>query len=346
MARSRSLSLMMCLILLRAREVLTTASQSLLGCVAGLRQHIDDVAVAQHVAQGNDAAVYFRAGAGVPDLGVNGVGEIDRARTGRKHDHAALGSEAVNLLGIEIHFERGHELAGIAHVLLPFDELPQPRHALIVLHAALAFLVFPVRRDAFLGDAVHLFGADLNFEVLAFGADHRSVQRLIKIRPRDRNEILDPAGHRRPFVVDHAQRAVAVLHRVGDDADGEQIVDLVERDLLPFELLIDGVGALHAGFHARRNALAAKFGFDRAAHALEVFFVGGALGFDRLRNFRPGFGIEIPEGQIFQFAADLAHAEAVRDGRIDLQRLARRCARGARGSDSPASACYAAGRPA
>ena len=27
-----------------------------------------------------------------------------------------------------------------------------------------AFLVFPVRRDAFFGDAVHLLGADLHFE--------------------------------------------------------------------------------------------------------------------------------------------------------------------------------------
>ena len=47
--------------------------------VPGLRQDIDDVAVAQHVPQRHDAAVDLRARAGVADFGVHGVGEIDRA---------------------------------------------------------------------------------------------------------------------------------------------------------------------------------------------------------------------------------------------------------------------------
>ena len=47
MAFTRSVVLMTCLILLRAREVLTSASQSLLGRWPGLRQDLDHVAVAQ-----------------------------------------------------------------------------------------------------------------------------------------------------------------------------------------------------------------------------------------------------------------------------------------------------------
>ena len=137
-----------------------------------------------------------------------------------------------------------------------------------------------MRRDAFLGDAVHLLGADLNFEVFSFGADDGGVQGLVEIRARNRDEILDPARHGGPFVVNHAERAVAVLDGVGDDADGKQVVDLVERDLLALELLVDGIGTLDARFHAGRNALAAEFGFHRAPHALQVFFIGDALRFD------------------------------------------------------------------
>ena len=62
---------------------------------------------------------------------------------------------------------------GIAHFALPLDQLPQPGDALIVLGgAAPAFFVFPVRRDAFLRDAVHFLGADLNFEMTAARAHH------------------------------------------------------------------------------------------------------------------------------------------------------------------------------
>ena len=84
-----------------------------------------------------------------------------------------------------------------------------------------------MRRDAFFGDAVHLLGPDLDFEGLPVRADHGGVQRLVEVRPRDRDEILDAARDGPPLVVDHAERRVAVLHRVGDDAQRHQVVDLV-----------------------------------------------------------------------------------------------------------------------
>ena len=36
-----------------------------------------------------------------------------------------------------------------------------------------------------------------------------------------------------------------------------------------------------------------------------------------------GVRLQVLEGQVFQFAADFAHAQAVRDGRVDLDGLAR-----------------------
>ena len=43
------------------------------------------------------------------------------------------------------------------------------------------FLVAPVRGHAELGVLVHLVRADLHFERLAFGADHRGVQRPVVV---------------------------------------------------------------------------------------------------------------------------------------------------------------------
>ena len=41
------------------------------------------------------------------------------------------------------------------------------------------------------------------------------MQRLVEVGAGNRDEILDAAGDRMPFVVDHAERGVAVLHRIG-----------------------------------------------------------------------------------------------------------------------------------
>ena len=151
----------------------------------------------------------------------------------------------------------------VAHFALPLDQLAQPGDALIVVGGPLlAFLVFPVRGDAFLGQAVHLFGADLDFEGQAAGADHGGVQRLVQVGPRDGDEVLDAAGNGMPLVVDHAERGVAVLDRIGDDAQGQQIVDLVDADLLALHLLVDRVGALDAAFDAGGNAFARQVHFD------------------------------------------------------------------------------------
>ena len=98
-------------------------------------------------------------------IGVDRVSEVDRSRAAGQHDDAAQRRKRVDLFGIQIHFEGGHELAGIAHFALPFDKLPQPCDALIVRRqTAPAFLVFPVRRDAFFGDPVHLFRPNLHLE--------------------------------------------------------------------------------------------------------------------------------------------------------------------------------------
>ena len=68
-----------------------------------------------------------------------------------------------------------------------------------------------MRGDAFLGLLVHLVGADLHLERRSVFADDGRMQRLIAVRTRHRDEVFDPAGHRRPGLMDDPQGSVASL---------------------------------------------------------------------------------------------------------------------------------------
>ena len=229
-----SATLRKCRILARALLVTAKAEPVAAGLVARRGQDLDDVAVAQLVAQRHDLAVDARAHALVADLGVDRVGEVDRAGVLGQGLDLALGREAVHLLGVEVDLERVQELVRVLDLLLPLEHLAQPGEGLVVLvEAGLALLVLPVGRDALLGHAVHLLGADLDLEGLALVADDRGVQRLVAVGARHGDEVLDPSGHRPPEVVDHPERRVAVGHVRHQHAQGHEVVDLAaESDSL------------------------------------------------------------------------------------------------------------------
>ena len=53
---------------------------------------------------------------------------------------------------------------------------------------------------------------------------------LVAVGAGHGDEVLDAAGDRPPQRVDQAEDGVTVLHVLGDDADGEKVIDLVEGD--------------------------------------------------------------------------------------------------------------------
>ena len=85
-----------------------------------------------------------------------------------------------------------------------------------------------MRRNAFLGDTVHLFGPDLHLELVTAVAHHRSVQRLVAIGARNRDKVLDAPRHRPPQPVDQPDHGVARPHVLGNHAHGQQVVHLIE----------------------------------------------------------------------------------------------------------------------
>ena len=257
------------------------------------------------------------------DVGVDGIGEVDRRRPVGQHLDLAARREGVDLLRIEVDLHVGHELLRVAQLLVRLEQLPHPLEVLLVAGGAdPALLVLPVRRDPLLGAAVHLRGADLHLEGDAALADHRGVQRLVAVGPGHGDEVLDPPGHRRPRLVDDPQRRVAILHRRHHQPHGDEVVDLVEFDLLPPQLQPDAVEALDAPVHGhhrdvRRGQLGLDLGLDRVDDPLG----GGALGLDLGAQRLVGGRLQVHERQLLQLVLHLAHPQAVGDRGVDVERL-------------------------
>jgi hypothetical protein len=292
--------------------------------VARRRQNLDDFAVLDLVLERDDAVVDLRARTLVADFGVNRVGEVNRRRAARELNHLAFGREGVDLFRVQIKLEARDELARVG-LLLPLDEVAQPLERLVFARVLeLALFVLPVRGDALFGDAVHLLGADLHLERLPLVADDRGVQRLIQVLARRGDEVFDAARHGVPVLVNDAERGVAVAHVLGDDADRGEVVDLVERDLLPLQLEVNAVEPLDAPFDADDgDALLVEVARDARFDLFEERVGGRAAALDGGLELLVIVRLLIFESQVFEFSADLTHAEAVGDGRVHVERLLR-----------------------
>jgi hypothetical protein len=110
-----------------------------------------------------------------------------------------------------------------------------------------------MRGDAFFGDAVHIFGADLDFELMSAFGDERGVQRLIEIGSRHGDEVFEAARNGTPCAVKKAESGVAILFGRCDDANSEEIEDLINGDCVLGKLLLNRVEALDASFYAGVN---------------------------------------------------------------------------------------------
>ena len=193
--------------------------------LARRRDDLDDVALPQHVTQGDQLAVHLGADRVLTDLGVDRIREVDRRGALRQRLHVALRGEDVDLVREEIDADAVEKLGRILRVLLRLHELAQPQERGVdLVLAGLLFLVEPVRRDAFLGDAVHLPRADLDLHRITLGPDDRRVERLVHVHLGHRDEVFEASGHGFPERVDHAERTVTVAHGAGDHAHGGEIV--------------------------------------------------------------------------------------------------------------------------
>ncbi len=184
-----------------------------------------------------------------------------------------------------------------------------------------ALLVAPVGGDAALGPLVHLQGADLDLDRFALRPHHRRVQRLVEVELGHGDVVLEPPGDRVPQRVDGPERPVAVLHRVDDDPDAHQVVDLVELTALDDHLLVDRPVVLrppgHLGVDVEVGQALADVGHD----LLEVEAPFGRPGGHHLLDLGVALGVQDGEGEVLQLPLHLRDAEAVRQRRVDVERL-------------------------
>mgnify|MGYP003694370853 CR=1 FL=1 len=125
-------------------------------------------------------------------------------------------------------------------------------------------------------------------------------------------------------LMDDAERRVAVLDAVGDDAQRDEVVDLLELDLLPLELLADAPQTLDAAVDLGSTGTCASAQLRGRSSVFSSSIspsVWRRSRVDLMRSCFVGLRLEIPERQLLELVLDLAHAEPVGDRRVDVARL-------------------------
>src|SRR5579883_2220706 len=189
-------------------------------------EDLDDVPRLEAVVERHEPAVHLGPGGVVAHVRVDPEGEVHGRGPGRQVDDVALGREDEDLVLEEVDLHRVHELPRVLHLLVPLQELPQPRELLgeLALGPAPALLVAPVGGDAVLGGPVHLRGPDLDLERVPL-ADHRRVERLVAARLGVGDVVVHLAGNGLPQGVDDPEGLVALPDVVDDDAHPDPVVD-------------------------------------------------------------------------------------------------------------------------
>ena len=122
--------------------------------------------------------------------------------------------------------------------------------------------------------------------------------------------------------MNHSQRGVAVFHVIGDDAYRQQIENLIGRDSLLLQFLMDGIEPLDSRFGEARNVVLLHFVFDDLGDLCQKRFMRPTLSIDDFFEFLVCLRIDVAECEILELATDFAHAEAVRQRRVDFHGLA------------------------
>ena len=252
---------------------------------------------------------------------MDGVGEVHRrCPAGQLHD-AAFGREHVDFIREQIHFHVFDELHG---VIGPLPHFHQPLHPAVhprlihAGHAAGLVLVHPVSRDTVVGDVLHLLRPDLDLDV-HMHTEQGGVKRLIAIGLGHGNIVLEPARQRLVQAVNGAKDSVAVIFGVGDNPEGIHIHDFMEGLLLELHLVIDAVQVFFPAQNPARQASLLQLFLQLPADILDNFPMTAPEFVHGLGNVLGAHGVQGGKAQVLKLGADGVHAQAVRDGGIDVE---------------------------
>src|SRR5690606_26789563 len=290
-----------------------------------VRDDLDRVPVLQLPRQRRDPAVHLRTRTVQSDLRVHREREVDRRRPLRQLLHVPPRREDEDLVLEQVDPKELHELLGLLRLLLPLQDLPEPRQRLIDVarRRPVPFLVPPVRRDTVLRGPVHFVRPDLDLVQPPARPEDRGVQRPVHVRLRRGDVVVEPLLQRRPLVVDHAQRVIAVRHRVRDHPDRHQVVDLVERPAPLDHLPMDRPHILRPPVHLARAPRVLQLLLQRLPQRLDLLLPLRPPLRDLHRQLAVRLRLQVLERQILQLPLDLRHPQPVRQRGVDLHRLQR-----------------------
>src|ERR1700721_888895 len=89
------------------------------------------------------------------------------------------------------------------------------------------------------------------------------------MRSRHCDEVLDAPRHWPPDAVQQAEQGIAVLYRVADHANREQVVHLIDRNFLVHEFLLDRIQSLDARLYAALDLELLQLGLKRSHDRLQ-----------------------------------------------------------------------------
>ena len=272
--------------------------------------------------------VHLRAHSPVPDLRVHGIGKINGGRARGQDDDLSLRRKDVHLIAGDLITQRIEELLGVTRLAFHLDQSTQPVRLLVRAHpigiatgSIRVLLVLPVRRYAMLGALVHVERADLDLHRLATRTDHRRMQGLVQIELRHCDVVFKATRDRIPAPMQRPQDSIAVLDRLHEDPDRNQVKDLVERLPTHDHLLVDRVVALRATTHRPLRTRAPQILLNLVDDVAQVLLtLRSALG-DKAVDLLVNLRIQCLKGQLLKLPLHHVHAEPVSERRVNFEGL-------------------------
>ena len=146
------------------------------------------------------------------------------------------------------------------------------------------------------------------------------MQRLVAVRLRHRDVVLETARNRLPERVDDTQSAVAILDGIGQHPDRREVIDILE--LLPHgELARDAVDVLGPPRGIGLDSDAGQLAFQDLLDVVDGGLPLLALARDLLDDLAVLVRMQLGEGQVFQLPLDVPHAQAMRQWGVDVERF-------------------------
>ncbi len=202
------------------------------------------------------------------------ISQVQHRRALGQIQHVALGRVNEDLLLEEIALDGGDQRDRIGAELLiqlgdlrdPADQLAHPfRRAAVYVLAARRPLQ-PERRDAMLGGAMHLMGADVYLGQAPLQRKDHGVEGLVAVGLGSGDVVAVAVGA--PKRVDDGERAVAVVRGRQQDAESEQIVEQGNVGAVLVGLTVGAIGVFDAPVDGRHKAVTCQLQLQPAAEPL------------------------------------------------------------------------------